>query len=168
MPERGWYGGQKRTHQPTHPRRAAPIQQYSSSCVSTNRVAVSYTHRRTNLPTHDVLQQYSSTAADALAQTELLCRTLGFPFLNDSPPFRGASDPSPGGPFHAPPSPSRSSAPVFSPVRQRVAVWDGRGATARPREAKWRSGVAAVFWVCYNHNIVKDPFWTSLLPKSII
>ena len=31
--------------------------------------------RRTNLPTHDVLQQYSSTAADALVQTELMCRT---------------------------------------------------------------------------------------------
>ena len=102
MPERGWYGGQKRTHQPTHPRRAAPIQQYSSSCVSTNRVAVSYTHRRTNLPTHDVLQQYSSTAADALAQTEMVCLTLGFPLFDYSPPFRGASDPSPGGSVNTP------------------------------------------------------------------
>ena len=111
--------------------------------------------RRTNLPTHDVLQQYSSTAADALAQTELLCRTLGFPFFNDSPSFRGASNPSPGGSFHAPRSPSRSSAPVLSPVRQRAAVWDGRGATARPREAKRRSGVAGVFWV----------FITKIFPK---
>ena len=30
-------------HQPTHPRRATAIQQYSSTCVDTNRVAVSYT-----------------------------------------------------------------------------------------------------------------------------
>ena len=37
-------------------------------------------------------------------------------------------------------------------------MWDGRGATARPREAKPRSGVAAVFWVCYNKNIFKDAF----------
>ena len=26
-----------------------------------------------------------------------------------------------------------------------LAVWEGRGATARPREAKWSSGDAAVF-----------------------
>ena len=158
MPERGWYGGQKRTHQPTHPRRAAPIQQYSSSCVSTNRVAVSYTHRRTNLPTHDVLQQYSSTAADALAQTEMVCLTLGFPLFDYSPPFRGASDPSPGGPFNTPRSPSRSWAPFHSPGSPRAAVWDGHGADPRPGEAKWSSGVAAVFWACYNKNVFKDPF----------
>ena len=29
--------------------------------------------------------------------------------------------------------------------QRRTAVWEGRGATARPREAKWSSGVAAVF-----------------------
>ena len=29
--------------------------------------------------------------------------------------------------------------------RRTAAVWEGRGATARPREAKWSSGVAAVF-----------------------
>ena len=34
----------------------------------------------------------------------------------------------------------------------------GRGATASPREAKWSSGIAAVFWVYYNKNIFKDPF----------
>ena len=62
-----------------------------------------------------------------------------------SPPFRGASDPSSGGLFHAPRSPSRSSAPVLSPAPRGAAVWGGRRATARPREAKWISGVAAVF-----------------------
>ena len=29
--------------------------------------------------------------------------------------------------------------------QRRTAVWEGCGATARPREAKWSSGVAAVF-----------------------
>ena len=29
--------------------------------------------------------------------------------------------------------------------QRRTAVWEGRGATARPREAKWSSGDAAVF-----------------------
>ena len=28
--------------------------------------------------------------------------------------------------------------------QRRTAVWEGRGATARPREANWSSGVAAV------------------------
>ena len=64
------------------------------------------THRRINL--NDVLQQHSSTTADALTQTELLCRTLGFPFLTIPRQFRGAIDPSPGGPFNTPRSPSRS------------------------------------------------------------
>ena len=115
--------------------------------------------RHTNLPTHDALRtaKYCSTAADALIQTDLLCRTLGFPFSYDSPPIRGASDPSPGGPFNTPRSSSRSSAPVLSPVRLRAAVWDGRGATARPREAKRSSGVAAVFWVRYNEYVF-NPF----------
>ena len=30
--------------------------------------------------------------------------------------------------------------------QRRTAVWEGRGATARPWEAKWSSGVAAVCW----------------------
>ena len=36
-------------------------------------------------------------------------------------------------------------------------MWDGRGATARPREAKWSSRLASVLWVCYNQNSFKDP-----------
>ena len=81
----------------------------------------------------------------------------GFPFFYHSPPSRGASDPSPGGPFHAPRSPSRSWAPVLSPGSPRVAVWGGHGANPRPRVAEWRSGPAAVFWVCYNKKVFKDP-----------
>ena len=82
---------------------------------------------------------------------------LGFPLFKCCPPSRGAIDPSPGRPFHAPRSPSRSSEPVLSPARHRAAVWDGRSATARPREAKWRSRLAAVSWVCSNPNIFKYP-----------
>ena len=37
--------------------------------------------------------------------------------------------------------------------QRRTAVWEGRGATARPREVKWSSGVAAVF---------SRSIWTSL------
>ena len=51
-----------------------------------------------------------------------------------------------------------STAPVMRRAQRRTAVWEGRGATARPREAKWSSGVVAVFWVYYNQNIFKDPF----------
>ena len=63
-------------------------------------------------------------------------------------------DPSPGSPR----SPSRSSSPFLSLASHSVAVWEGRGATVRPREAEWGSGVAAVFWVYYYKNIIKDPF----------
>ena len=37
------------------------------------------------------------------------------------------------------------------------AVWVGRGATTRQREAEWSSRVAHVFWGCYNQNISKYP-----------
>ena len=37
------------------------------------------------------------------------------------------------------------TAPVMRRGQRRAAVWVGRGATARSREAEWRSGVAAVF-----------------------
>ena len=56
-----------------------------------------------------------------------------------SPP-RGGSRPFPVGPR----SPSRWSTPVLSPASHRAAVWVGHGVTARPRDAEWRSGVAAV------------------------
>ena len=47
------------------------------------------------------------------------------------------------------------TAPVMRRGQRRADVWVGRCATARSREAVWRSGVAAVFWVCYNENISK-------------
>ena len=71
---------------------------------------------------------------------------LYFPFFNDCPLPRGAADPSPE-PLDAPRSPRWPSEPVLSPSRERTAVGGGCGATAVPREAKWSSGVAAVFWV---------------------
>ena len=74
----------------------------------------SSTHPHTHRPNHPPMDQpthprrataiQQSTAADALIQTELLCRTLGFPLFYDSPPSRGASDPSPGGQRTTPPA----------------------------------------------------------------
>ena len=87
-----------------------------------------------------------------------LCRA-GVSIFNDSLPPRGASRRVPGRTsFQGPRSPRWSSAPVLPPGPQRAAVWGGRGATARPREAKWSSGVAAVFLVCYNRHMFKDSF----------
>ena len=48
--------------------------------------------------------------------------------------------------------------PVLLPENPRAVVWEGRGSTARPREAKWRSGGAPVLGGYYNQNIFKDPF----------
>ena len=48
--------------------------------------------------------------------------------------------------------------PFFSRANRWAVAWEGRGATARRRDAKWSSGVAAVFWVYYNENVFKDPF----------
>ena len=78
-------------------------------------------------------------------------RFLGY----DSPPPRGTSGPVPGrAPLHAPRSPSRARHPFIR--RQIIGLlcgWD----VATPREAEWSSGVAGVFWGCYNQNIFKDP-----------
>ena len=54
------------------------------------------TNRLTDLPTHDVLQQYCSTCSRACVGTCRVypCAVLRFPFFNDSPRPRGASDPS--------------------------------------------------------------------------
>ena len=41
------------------------------------------------------------------------------------------------------------TAPVHSPADHHGAVYVGRGATARPREAEWSSRVAPVFWGYY-------------------
>ena len=50
------------------------------------------------------------------------------------------------------------TAPVMRRGQRRAAVWVGRGATARPREAEWSSRHTAVFWVCsYNKIMFKDP-----------
>ena len=37
-------------------------------------------------------------------------------------------------------------------------MWGGRGTVVVPRVVGWRSGVAAVFRLCYNKRISKDPF----------
>ena len=100
--------------------------------------------------------EYSSSRRYVDDDTNQVAVTLGIPchvFTIIRHPGDGG-DPSPGGPG----SPSRSSALVFSPASRRAVVWEGRGATARPREAKWSSGVAGVVWVYYNKNVSKDPF----------
>ena len=83
--------------------------------------------------------------------------SAGISIFYDSPPSRVASDLSAGESLDAPRSPRWSSAPVLSPSRERAVVWGGRGTTAR-REAKWSSGVAAVFGAYYNRQVFKDPF----------
>ena len=109
---------------------------------------------------------HGCTATQHALVPKLQLPVLGFPFFYDSPPSRGASDPSPGEPLDAPRSPRWSSASALSPSCERAVVWGGRGAAARPREAKWSSGVTAVFgvyyksstlfWVCYNNDIFKE------------
>ena len=56
-------------------------------------------------------------------------------------------------------TPRRGGAPtpVLSPARCSAAVRMGCGGTARPPEAKWSSGVAAFWGVCYNQDTFKDP-----------
>ena len=78
-------------------------------------------------------------------------------FFNDSPPSRGASDPSPGGQRTTLPARGVGHGTRYSPGTEK-GCWVGgtRGATARPREAEWSSRFAAVFG-CVNKNIVKDP-----------
>ena len=80
----------------------AIIQQYSSRRVGTNRVAVWYSYRRTNLPTHDVLQQHSSKAADSLAQTEVAVSHTGISISYMIPRHSGERS-VPGRAFRRPP-----------------------------------------------------------------
>ena len=62
------------------------------------------------------------------------------------------------GDFHAPPSPRWGTDARSSPARRSAAVRMGRGGTARPPEAEWSSGVAAILGGgCYNQDIYKDP-----------
>ena len=48
--------------------------------------------------------------------------------------------------------------PIMRRAQRTAAVWEGRGATARPRESKLSSGVSGVFGVNHTQNIFKDPF----------
>ena len=72
--------------------------------------------------------------------------SMRFPCFYDTPPARGSSKPSPGAPFHAPRSPSRTAAPDLSPKTPRVAVWGGvarsrgRGESGGARESRCFAG----------------------------
>ena len=116
--------------------------------IASNTLDHPPTHRPNHPPTHQpthprcatAIQQ--STAADALIQTEVLCRTLGFPFFDDYPPSRRASDPSP---YNAPRSPSWAGHPLFAGDREGLLCgWDVSGA-----RNEWSSRLAAVFWVLH-------------------
>ena len=130
--------------------------------IATNPLAHPPTDRpncqrsRTSLPTHDVLQQYSSVRTAGLASMLSLSHNGSRTGISIYPPSGGASDQSPGGPFHAPRSTRTSLAPFCSLVRHGEDVRDVHGATARPREAKWSLRLAAVLWLCYDLNIFKD------------
>ena len=89
------------THPPTNP----PQQYNSSAAVRTDQ---STTAAQQSSSTH-----HSSTPGTRGAG-------WGFPCFCDSSPSRGKSDPSPGGPSHAPRSPSWEPSPVLSPGTPRV------------------------------------------------
>ena len=137
---------------------------YGGFCLSTPL------HAPRSPSTYTAVDVYSSTyhtAEHALVQTFFLCRAgmdvqhitcvgtgtvQGFPFLYGSPPSRGAIRPREANVQRSPLA-ELGTAPVMRRVQSRAAVWVGRGATARAREAEWSSRLAAVFWVCYNENV---------------
>ena len=79
-------------------------------------------------------------------------------FGYDSPPPWGASGPVPGGCLSTLPARRVGHGTRYSPADNRAAVWVGRGATSRPREAEWSWRVAPVCWGSCNQNMFKDPF----------
>ena len=159
-----WSSGESTWVQKTKLQKMSTTHSHERTHALTHPYTDLTTEPRTNLPTHGVLQHYSSIlgpySRTCMRRTCRVspCFVQGFPFFNDSLPPRGASDPSPGGPFHAPRSPNRSWAPVLSPECPRAAVWWGHSANPRPSEAEWSTGFAAIFWVCYNRHVFKDPF----------
>ena len=54
--------------------------------------------------------------------------------------------------------PSLAATSVLSPGIAGATVWVGLGAVARSRRIGWRSGLAAVFGVCYNRHVFRDSF----------
>ena len=63
------------------------------------------------------------------------------PDIMETPTFPRTEQAVPGrAPFNAPRSLSWTAVPVLSPRTSRAAVWGERGAVARPRGVRWRSG----------------------------
>ena len=79
--------------------------------------------------------------------------SLWFSATPESEQTRSREDASPQSPLA-----ELGTAPLMRRGQRRAAVWVGRGATARLREAEWSSGVATVFGVYYNKNYFNDPF----------
>ena len=128
------------SHEPTRP--------------PTHEVVDTPTYRSTHLPIHPPTMYYSSTAVCTAASSTcvgiylrfILCRAGVFIFYDSPPPRERATRPREGASPHPPLAESVIGAHSFA-MAQRAAVWGGCGATAKPREAEWSSGVAAVFWV---------------------
>ena len=130
------------------------------------------THRRTDLPTHDVLQQYCSTYSRIRVGTCRVypCAVLGFPFFYDSPPPRGASDPSPEGHlFKAPARGVGHRRPFFRwchrglPCRAGVEPPRGRGRSSGARESQLFFG-----YVTTKKYFQRSIWMSLLLPSSVI
>ena len=111
------------------------------------------TQQPIDAPTYPPAIQQSTDRRCVDDDTNRVAVTLGFPCIFRLSTTPGSEETLP----RRPRSPSRSSAPVLSLANRRAVVWEGRGATARRREAKWGSGVAGFLWECYNQNIIKDP-----------
>ena len=151
MPERGRYCVFLPLHASPRPL-LAEYAHSSTRCVQ-QYVSFSSTYMRWYKVCSCVVQgwMYSSTCVGTLVQ----CR--GFPFFTIlHHPGERAIRPRDANVQRSPLT-ELGTAPVIRREQRRAAVWVGRGATARPREAEWSSRLAAVSWVCYNKTIFKDP-----------
>ena len=173
MPETtgdGTYSGQKQNKKITAVavvRRTTPERgRYGSFCLSTPL------HAPRSPSTYTAVDVYSSTchtAEHALVQSLFLCRAgmdvqqhistcfgtgtvQGFPFFTNSPPPRGASDPSPGGQRATLPASRVGHGTRYSPGTEKGCCVGGtwrHSETAGGQELETRS----CSWVCYNENI---------------
>ena len=75
-----------------------------------------------------------------------------------SAPFPGRERSVPGrARLHAPRSPSRALAAILSPGTPRADVWGRRDTVVVPTAVGWPSRLVAVFLICYNRHVFKDP-----------
>ena len=114
------------------------------------------THRRTNLPTHDVLQRYKSVPQQQQLRWWRYKRSCSDPGIS----MFSRLSVTPGSEQTLPREAPTSGVINLSAANRRAVVWEGSWITARRREAKWSSGVAALVWGCYSQSIFKDLKWS--------